>query len=78
MEKVELSKWSFYLKRKSGKTMHFSEIITESFYLEKKPNIILCILLRFSIIVAKLSLKINAPLPLIFSQQPIVRTVFPA
>ena len=55
-EKAELSKCSWYLKRKFGVTMHFSEIIKLKFG-KKMPCTLLCILLFSTIIVALLSLK---------------------
>ena len=63
-EKVDLSKYSWYSKRKLGVTMHFSEIIKLQF--EKDCHTLLCILKLFTNIIHELSLK-NAWLPPIFS-----------
>ena len=54
-----LSKCSWYPKRKLDVTMYFSEVLKLRL---KKRRTLLCILLYFRLIVAKLSLK-NAPLP---------------
>ena len=43
-EKAELSKWSWYPKRKLGVTTHFSEIITLEF--GKERHTLLCILIK--------------------------------
>ena len=60
-EEVDLSKYSWYPKRKMGVTMHFGEIIKIQF--EKEHHTLLCILKLFP---DELSLK-NAWLPPIFS-----------
>ena len=57
-EKVDLSKYFWYPKRKLGVTMHFGEIIKLQF-------VLLCILKVFTDIIHELSLK-NAWLPPIF------------
>ena len=62
-EKVDLSKYYWYPKRKLGVTMHYSEIIKLQF--DKKRHTWLCILKLFTNIVHELSLK-NAWLPPIF------------
>ena len=62
-EKVELSKYAWYPKRKLGLTTHFSGIIKLPF--EKQPLTLLCILKLFIHIIHELSLK-NAWLPQIF------------
>ena len=62
-EKVDLSKYSWYPKRKLGVTMHFSEIVKLQF--EKERHTLLCILKLFTNIIHELSLK-NACLPPIF------------
>ena len=62
-EKVDLSKYSWYPKRKLGVTMHFREIIKLQF--EKEHHTLLCILKLFTKIIHELSLK-NAWLPPIF------------
>ena len=62
-EKVDLSKYSWYRKRKFGGTMHFLEIIKRQ--LEKERHTLLCILKFFTNIVHELSWK-NAWLPPIF------------
>ena len=62
-EKAELSKWSWYPKRKLGVTSHFSEIINLQF--GKKRHTLPCILNPFTNIVDYLSSK-NAWLPPIF------------
>ena len=49
-EKAELSKFSWYPKRKLGVAMHFSEII--KFQFRKKCHTLLCILSLFRNIVA--------------------------
>ena len=54
-EKVDLSKHSWYPKRKMGVTMHFSEIIKLQF--EKERHTLLCILKLFTNIIHELSLK---------------------
>ena len=59
-EKVDLSKHSWYSKRKLGVTMHFSEIIKLQFAKERLT--LLCILKLFTNIIHELSLK-NAWLP---------------
>ena len=59
-EKVDLSKYSWYPKRKLGVTMHFREIIKLQF--EKERYSLLCILKLFTDIIHGLSLK-NAWLP---------------
>ena len=48
-EKAELSKWSWYSKRKLGVTMHFSEIIKLQF--GKERHTLLCISKLFTNIV---------------------------
>ena len=63
-EKEELSKCSWYLKRKLGVTTHFSEIIKLQF-IGKERHTLLCILKLFTNIVDLLSSK-NAWLPSIF------------
>ena len=60
---VDLSKYSWYPKRKLGVTMHFGEIIKLQF--EKECHTLLCILKLFTDIIHELSLK-NAWLPPIF------------
>ena len=62
-EKVDLSKYSWYPKRKLGVTTHFWEIIKLQF--EKERHTLLCILKLFTDIIHELSLK-NAWLPPIF------------
>ena len=54
-EKAELSKCSWYPKRKFGVTMHFSEIIKLRF--GKERHTLLCILKLFTDIVDELSSK---------------------
>ena len=54
-EKVELSKCSWYPKRKLGVTTHFSEII--KLQLGKKRHTLLCILKLFTNIADQLSSK---------------------
>ena len=63
VEKAELSICFWYLKRKLGVTMHFSEIIELQF--RKNPIHCFIFLVLFRDIIAKLSLK-NAWLPPIF------------
>ena len=63
LEKVDLSKYSWYPKRKLGVAMHFWEIIKLQF--EKEHLILLCILKLFRDIIHELSVK-NAWLPPIF------------
>ena len=62
-EKVDLSEYSWYSKRKLGVTMHFCEIIKLQF--EKVRHTLLCILKLFTNIIYELSLK-NVWLPPIF------------
>ena len=62
-EKEDLSKYSWYPKRKLGVTLHFLEIIKLQF--EKKCHTLLCILKLFTDIIHELSSK-NAWLPPIF------------
>ena len=62
-EKEDLSKYSWYPKRKLGVTMHSLEIIELQF--EKERHTLLCILELYTNIVHELSLK-NAWLPPIF------------
>ena len=64
-EKAELSKCSWYPKRKLGVTMHSSEIIELQF--GKEGHTLLCILKLFTNIFDELSLSLkNAWLPPIF------------
>ena len=63
-EKVDLSKYSWYPKRKLGVTMHFWEIIKLQF--EKKRHTLLCMLKLFTDIIHELSLKNAWLLPIFF------------
>ena len=54
-EKVDLSKYSWYPKRKLGVTMHFSEII--KFQFEKERHTLLCTLKLFTNIIHELAFK---------------------
>ena len=54
-EKVDLSKYSWYPKRKLGLTMHFWEIIKLQF--ERERHTLLCILKLFTHTIHELSLK---------------------
>ena len=60
---MDLSKYSWYPKRKLGVTMHFREII--EFQFEKERHTLLCILKLFTNINHELPLK-NPWLPPIF------------
>ena len=62
---VDLSKYSWYPKRKLGVTMHFGEIIKLQFEKECHTYTLLCILKLFTDIIHELSLE-NAWLPPIF------------
>ena len=72
-QKAELSKCSWYPKRKFGVTSHFSEIIKLQF--GKERHTLLCILKLFTNIVHYLSSK-NAWLPPVFFSITLVEICF--